>query len=927
MDKKYTLFQLSIILLISLVVLMVIAPRGCPKSRKDTKAGSSGAWPGINAPTNLIANTISPYQIDLSWNDNSNNNSGFSIERKEGAGGTWIEIIQIGDIGSYSDNSVTPFITYYYRVRAFNTIPDYSGYSNEASALPILPTWRAMAAGDSHSLALNNDGTLWAWGNNQNGQSGIGYDPATTTNPTQLGIETDWSTIAAGYYHTLAIKTNSVLWAWGANESGQLGIGTTAEDRYEPTQVSTDLYWSMVAGGGNHSLGLKTNRTIYSWGYNSYGQLGLGYSGDPNDINNPLNYVTTPTQIDSASDWISVSTGSAFSFAIKTNNTLWAWGANVARELGLGDQINRLTPTAVGTDSDWLMVRGGYATTFGLRTSGTLWGCGSRIGALTRIGSDNDWRSISAGQNHTLGLKTNGSIWSWGENTYCQLGLGDSKDRINTPNQIGTNTDWLLITAGGFHGLGLTTDGTIWVWGRNNNGQLGSGDTVIRNIPAPLGSPAPPTLINLTPYPSQIDLSWSDISLNEEGFTIERKLMLAGTWSIIATVTANTISYPDVITATLPPNTYYYYRLRSFNNFGYSPYSNELCTAISGNWVDVNEGNTQMLARKNNSSLWSWGMNESGQLGLGSTTDRDTPSLIGTASDWSQFAGGSSHTIALKSNGTLWAWGNNSNGQLGLGDAITRTTPSLIDTASDWSQIAADGSHTLALKNNGTLWAWGDNSNGQLGLENVGKPERDTPSLVGTSSDWSQITAGGTHSLALKTNRRLWAWGENGIGQLGIGDTITRTTPSLISTASDWSMITAGLAHTLALKTNSTLWAWGANLGGRLGLGDTILRTTPTQVGNATDWSAVVCGSSYTIALRTNSTLWAWGGDPRGDFGQLGLGDSGKNPTVNTPAQVGTSTDWSKIAAGTSRTISLKTNSTLWAWGEGYGSTPKLVGE
>jgi hypothetical protein len=156
----------------------------------------------------------------------------------------------------------------------------------------------------------------------------------------------------------------------------------------------------------------------------------------------------------------------------------------------------------------------------------------------------------------------------------------------------------------------------------------------------------------------------------------------------------------------------------------------------------------------------------------------------------SGIAAGSNYSLALKRDGTLWAWGYNGSGQLGLGDYNSRATPTQVGTSTDWIAIAAGYSHSLALKRDGTLWAWGYNGLGQLGLGDY--TSRNIPTQVGTSTDWIAIAAGASHSLAIKRDGTLWAWGYNGYGQLGLGDTTNRLTPTQVGTSTDWIAIAAG---------------------------------------------------------------------------------------------------------------------------------------
>ncbi len=234
-------------------------------------------------------------------------------------------------------------------------------------------------------------------------------------------------------------------------------------------------------------------------------------------------------------------------------------------------------------------------------------------------------------------------------------------------------------------------------------------------------------------------------------------------------------------------------------------------------------------------------------------------------------------------------------------------TPTSTPGSGDWTTVSAGGYHTLALKTDGTLWAWGLNHYGELGLGDT--TDRSTPTQVGSASDWATVSTDGADTLALKTDGTLWAWGQNVGGQLGLGDLTDRSAPTQVGSASNWATVSAGGGDTLALKTDGTLWAWGQNYGGDLGLGGGGDRLTPTEVGSASDWAAVSTDGADTLALKTDGALWAWG---KNCYGELGLGNTTDR---DVPTQVGSASDWAAVSAGDDHTLALKTDGTLWAWG------------
>jgi alpha-tubulin suppressor-like RCC1 family protein len=328
----------------------------------------------------------------------------------------------------------------------------------------------------------------------------------------------------------------------------------------------------------------------------------------------------------------------------------------------------------------------------------------------------------------------------------------------------------------------------------------------------------------------------------------------------------------------------------------------------------VAAGEWHTVAIKTDGTLWAWGGNSVGQLGDGTNVQRNLPTQIGSDDDWAIVAAGATHTVAVKTDGTLWTWGWNDQGQLGDGSIDDRWSPTMIGGLDGWSttvgSIAAGAKHTVGLRADGTLYAWGANGAGQLGDRTT--TDRWVPVQVGRDDDWASVGAGEHHTVALKTAGTLWTWGRNHKGQLGDGTRDSRNTPGQVGSDTDWNSVTAGEAHTVALKGGSTVWAWGWNNTGQLGDGTTVDRVSPTEIADYLFASGMAAGSAHTVVIQAASgdhRIWTWGGNP---YGQLG---DGTNDSRSTPARMGSDTDWSYVAAGRFHTLGVKADGTLWAWG------------
>ncbi|MBI4492930.1 MAG: IPT/TIG domain-containing protein, partial [Chloroflexi bacterium] len=305
---------------------------------------------------------------------------------------------------------------------------------------------------------------------------------------------------------------------------------------------------------------------------------------------------------------------------------------------------------------------------------------------------------------------------------------------------------------------------------------------------------------------------------------------------------------------------------------------------------------------------WAWGLGSYGQLGDG-TANPSVPVQVSGLSGAIAVAAGGYHSLALKSDGTVWAWGGNGYGQLGDGSTSNRATPVQVSGLSGVIAVSAGWQHSLALKNDGTVWAWGNNRFGQLG-DGTSSTVRTTPVQVSGLSGVVAIAAGGYHSLALKNDGTVWAWGANWYGALGDGTATNRLTPVQVPGLSGVMAVAAGSAHSLALKGDGTVWAWGGNYSGQLGDGTTVTtgcysRPTPVQVSGLSGASAIAAGASHSLALKSDGTVWAWGYN---GYGQLGDGTTTGHAT---PVQVSGLRGATALAGGLYHTLAVQADAGL----------------
>ena len=294
-----------------------------------------------------------------------------------------------------------------------------------------------------------------------------------------------------------------------------------------------------------------------------------------------------------------------------------------------------------------------------------------------------------------------------------------------------------------------------------------------------------------------------------------------------------------------------------------------ISSSFSQTWVKVSAGTEYSMAIKSDGTLWAWGANNYGQLGVSSPSSSNVPVQVGSDSDWKDIACGSFHILAMKADSTLWSWGFNASGQLGQGNTTNITSPQQIGTDHDWVQIECGTVHSAAVKANGTLWMWGNNLYGQCGVGN--NTDVLIPTQVGSANTWKKIALGGVHTLGLleeNSQNVMYAWGYNSTGQLGLGTNTDVNVPTAVlmpvNQTLHWKGISAGFQFSTAIAQDGTAWTWGFNGNGQLGLGDTQDRNLISQLGNLSTWNQIIAGSCFAYGTLADATTFSWGFNGQG---------------------------------------------------------------
>jgi alpha-tubulin suppressor-like RCC1 family protein len=695
--------------------------------------------------------------------------------------------------------------------------------------------------------------------------------------PVSWSFTTDDLVLAysAGDDHACAIRSDRTLWCWGNNDFGQLGDGTVTSKAF-PRKVGALTGWKDVAAGGGHSCAIRQTGEMYCWGWNGQGQLGKGASGD----------ATTPALVAGGLLWMAVSAGLQHTCALTTAGILYCWGDGFAYRNGDPTGVSRNAPYRVNATTVWTAIAAGEGHNCAMRDDGQLlcWGANwfGQLGDGTQtnsaaprpVGAPGAYRggaaSFSLGTDFTCAVRADTGISCWGLNDAGQLGDGTQFDST-TPTPAGDETGFEAVFAGYDHACARKIGGELRCWGSNLWGQFANGT------------------LNWSPSP---------VAAGNQG-------AFAGPWYGGSSGRWFTCAH-------MGPG-----HLRCFgrnntgqlggNRWGGSSYAPFRVATSFTDWTAVT-ANAQSCALRAGGQLYCWGRNLFGELGDGTKERRQLP--VQVAGAWRAVAAGAAHSCGVKTDGTLWCWGGNAAWQLGSTTITDSNVPVQIGGDTDWASVEAGQQHGCAVKTDGTLGCWGSNLFGELGNDTTTNSA--TPVTQGLG--WTAAAAGGSRSCGLKAGQ-LFCAGDNLYGAVGNGTTTgtVKLFTREVLAASDWLSVEQGFRHACGVRGTGSvgeLWCWGDNTYGQLGTGGTPASTgTPTKIGTDIDWAAVSAGDSHVCAARSTGALYCWG---RNHMGQLG---DGAGTQRASPWAVSGGGVWTKVAAGAAHTCGIKSDGTLWCWG------------
>ncbi|MBM2615450.1 hypothetical protein JIG36_07710 [Actinoplanes sp. LDG1-06] len=656
------------------------------------------------------------------------------------------------------------------------------------------------------------NGGLYIWGDN----GGI------QVTPTQIGTDTTWTSVTVGDRMACGISAGKLYCLGGGNSSGQQGVNDTSA-HYTPQPVGT-ADWLSVAAGSNHTCGIQADNSLWCWGANGSGQLAQPTTTTSSRVPLPVTFPGT-------TGWASVSAGTNFTCATRTDGSLYCWGANSAGQLGIGLTVptSSAVPLPVA-GSGWTSVALGWQHACGLQgTALSCWG----DGGANRLGQSDStsypspksvtgtWASVTLGADHTCGINTGGQLYCWGAGGSGRLGRGNANSSTNGPVLIGAATTWRSVSAGQYHSCGTQTDNSLYCWGANTYGQVGDGTVTDQVSPVKVGASA-----------------WSAGAPGELA-SLSCAIRTDGT-------------------------------LWCWGNTGL-PYFTPSRVDAGTTWHQAAVGDQFVCGIKDAGALYCFGQQNAGRLGAGDNTNHFLPTPVTTSAGtaFRQVTVGSYHGCAVGTDTTLWCWGSATYGQTGQGDNTQRNSPvQIMNPATGWTGVSAGSLFTCGVRSDTTMYCWGQNAFSQIGLGASSTPVT-TPTAV-TTTGWVQVSAGFQHACALRTDTKVYCWGSDGSGRLGGGGGAPQAlSPTAVQGTGGYMSVGLGADHSCALKSNGTLWCWGTGWNGRLGNGLTTDKYVPTQALGSSAWRKVSGGKPSTCGVRNDNSVWCWGSNA---LGQLGLG-------------------------------------------------------
>jgi len=706
--------------------------------------------------------------------------------------------------------------------------------------------------------------------------------------------------------------------------------------------VGCEERWVEITASIYHTCARRIDNAVFCFGNGGSGRLGNGISTNQNK----------PVQAGAANNWQRISAGSTHTCGIKDTGNLWCWGSNGFGQLGLGNTTSQSLPMyvslerkfskmATGDNHSCAVEDDGTLSCFGRNNAGQL-GIGNTDTKLdpTKVSVDSaamtpdaDWNEVFAGRDTTCATKKDGRLYCWGQNSSLQVSKTGGSF-ITSPYLVETaamagDMDWAT-AAVGFTTCGIKQDGRMFCWGRGNEGQLGTGPLAASSaLPLEIGAGKTWKKLRINGFhicaldAQDALFCWGRNNSAQMGTT-------AAGWVLAPLEVSPGTTFKDFATGAVHTSAItsegkvVSWGSRVFGQLGdgqSSLWTTPLAISADTTWKSAIGYGESGCVINQAGELHCFGNNESGQFGLGDDISRMAPVKVALAMPIQQAALGRQHTCIITNAGKIMCSGRNAVGQLGLGNTAAQKTFTEILTTNkpydglSWKAIAAGEEHNCAISTTGRLFCWGRNSEGQVGLTNPATGSLIEIVLVAGQpppTDWVSVAAGQFHTCAARADGTLHCWGRNAEGQLGNGTTAPGKIAPLVVGMNYKGPVAAGVNHTCAIKQDGSLQCWGRNSNGQIGDNTTIDNPSPVTVDMAKDWAEVTAGNASTCGRKTDGTTYCWGVNT---FGHLGVGDFGQRrvPTLVTGKHA-------SVSLGFSHACAVSTTGSLLCWGSGeYG--------
>lgn len=791
--------------------------------------------------------------------------------------------------------------------------------------------------------------------------------------------------LAMGYFHTLLLRDDGSLWAWGENQYGQLGDGTTT-DRSQPVEIQAITGIKSVAAGRNHSIALKEDGTVWAWGNDTLvptqvpglsGIIGIG-SGDFQsfafDENGNIWTLDSaqPVQVGQLEGVMAIAGGRYHTLALKNDRTVWAWGDNYTGATGTGSQegqysspveipgLNGIVQIDAMVDNSAVVKSDGTVWTFGQNQYGQL-GDGTTETSFSpiQVPNLNEVKTVAVAKYHMAVLKDDGSVWSWGFNGNGRLGNGTEEDS-RIPVQAVNVSDISMFATGEWDTVAIKSNGAIMAWG----GRLWSSfyPTNIGIFRTPVLNVAPGNrLVN-----QAVDISFEDnadwrtnisqITVDGVALSQDQYTLSAGILAIDAVIFDKAKDYGVVIKAlgyddasiTIRVMSEITQETVSFDENTRNLALTDQVTAVTitspaavadakislVNFLPAPASGAEMI---NSTALPALTVEASTAI---STRPVKLEIPQGTTINAPLAWDGIMNVPTLKTNDSISIMGEEAGNpakvtcvlEIGSNDVplkFDRAVRILIPGQAGKEVGYYNGPYftkiTRVCAEDDQTWADANIPSGSDARMNVGNDliiwtkhlttfvtyywaANSTPVIV------NNLSAGGGYSMFLDSDGSLWTWGRKEYGVLGPEAITDRIVPMKAEGLDDFISVSAGAYHNMGLKADGTVWTWGRNHRGQLGYAEPESTDIPLQVPGISHVAFIVCGDQWSVAVKKDGTVWTWGG---GGMGQLG--DGTRTQICPNPVQVEGLTDVLTVATGGERNLAIKKDGTVWGWGRQLG--------